>query len=112
VSVWEFALSSREHTAEAVAMQIGGVNPLARIAGPCVIETGSTSHRLRGHPQKIAGQMGALLILRDSLDKTNAISRQWPPAPSRRVERGHEPAGAGDRRTRRHARAGFHGGME
>ncbi len=55
-------------------VRIGGDNPLALIAGPCVIENLEHTLALARSLQEIAGRVGASLIFKASYDKANRTS--------------------------------------
>lgn len=53
---------------------IGGANPLALIAGPCVIESEESTIRHARMLKHIAGELGMPLIFKSSYDKANRTS--------------------------------------
>ncbi len=57
-------------------VRIGGNNPLALIAGPCVIENHDSTLRHAEQLQKICQQLGIGLIFKSSYDKANRTSIQ------------------------------------
>ncbi|MGE5850121.1 MAG: 3-deoxy-8-phosphooctulonate synthase, partial [Candidatus Methylomirabilota bacterium] len=65
---------TREVQVESV--RIGGANPLALIAGPCVIEDESHLLRVGERLQEICAAAGVPLILKASFDKANRSSHR------------------------------------
>ncbi len=57
-------------------VKIGGSNPLALIAGPCVIENEAHTLNTARALQEIAGRLGVGLIFKASYDKANRTSVQ------------------------------------
>ncbi len=57
-------------------VKIGGSNPLALIAGPCVIENEAHTLNIARALQEIAGRVGVGLIFKASYDKANRTSVQ------------------------------------
>jgi 2-dehydro-3-deoxyphosphooctonate aldolase (KDO 8-P synthase) len=68
--------------------RVGGDNPLALIAGPCVIEGEEQLLMVAEHLQEICGRLGVPLILKSSYDKANRTSLQSFRGPG--LERGLE----------------------
>lgn len=58
------------------SVKIGGANPLALIAGPCVIENEAHTLMLAEALQEIAARVGVGLIFKASYDKANRTSVQ------------------------------------
>ena len=56
------------------SVYIGGDNPLALIAGPCVIESLEHTLSLARELKTIAGRVGASLVFKASYDKANRTS--------------------------------------
>lgn len=57
-------------------VKVGGKNPLALIAGPCVIESRKSCLDLAGRLVKLAGEEGIPLIFKASYDKANRSSHR------------------------------------
>lgn len=55
-------------------VMIGGDNPVALIAGPCVIESGDSTLRHAAALKRIAGEAGVPFIFKSSYDKANRSS--------------------------------------
>lgn len=55
-------------------VRIGGDNPLALIAGPCVIESEDSARRIAEELKRIAADAGVPLIFKASYDKANRSS--------------------------------------
>lgn len=72
-------------------VRIGGDNPLALIAGPCVIEGEGHLLEVAEHLQEICGRLAIPLILKSSFDKANRTSLQSFRGPG--IERGLEILG-------------------
>ncbi len=53
---------------------IGAQQPLALIAGPCVIESWELTHQIAQHLAEICGRLGVSLIFKASYDKANRTS--------------------------------------
>ena len=70
------------------SVRIGGDNPLALIAGPCVIEGEEQLLTVAEHLQEICGRLGVPLVLKSSYDKANRTSLQSFRGPG--LERGLE----------------------
>lgn len=73
------------------SVRIGGDNPLALIAGPCVIEGEEQLLTVAEHLQEICGRLGVPLVLKSSYDKANRTSLQSFRGPG--LERGLEILG-------------------
>lgn len=73
------------------SVRIGGNNPLALIAGPCVIEGEERLLTVAEHLQEICGRLGVPLVLKSSYDKANRTSLQSFRGPG--LERGLEILG-------------------
>ncbi|MEE9538988.1 MAG: 3-deoxy-8-phosphooctulonate synthase, partial [candidate division NC10 bacterium] len=68
------------------SVQIGGKNPLALIAGPCVIEGEENLLGIAERLQEICGKLEIPLVLKSSYDKANRTSLQSFRGPG--IERG------------------------
>ena len=55
-------------------VRVGGKNPLALIAGPCVIEEEEHLLGVAERLQEVCGRVGVALILKSSYDKANRTS--------------------------------------
>lgn len=73
------------------SVRIGGNNPLALIAGPCVIEGEERLLTVAEHLQEICGRLGVPVVLKSSYDKANRTSLQSFRGPG--LERGLEILG-------------------
>jgi 2-dehydro-3-deoxyphosphooctonate aldolase (KDO 8-P synthase) len=73
------------------SVRIGGDNPLALIAGPCVIEGEEQLLTVAEHLQEICGRLGVPFVLKSSYDKANRTSLQSFRGPG--LERGLEILG-------------------
>jgi 2-dehydro-3-deoxyphosphooctonate aldolase (KDO 8-P synthase) len=69
-------------------VRIGGSNPLALIAGPCVIEGEEALLMVAEELQEICGRVGIPVVLKSSYDKANRTSLQSFRGPG--IERGLE----------------------
>jgi 2-dehydro-3-deoxyphosphooctonate aldolase (KDO 8-P synthase) len=69
-------------------VRIGGNNPLALIAGPCVIEGEEPLLMVAERVQEICGRVGIPIVLKSSYDKANRTSLQSFRGPG--IERGLE----------------------
>ena len=69
-------------------VRIGGNNPLALIAGPCVIEGEEPLLMVAERLQDICGRVGIPVVLKSSYDKANRTSLQSFRGPG--IERGLE----------------------
>ena len=56
------------------SVRIGGANPLALIAGPCVIESETHATHMAREISRIAGELGVPYIFKASYDKANRTS--------------------------------------
>ena len=53
---------------------IGGGNPLALIAGPCMLESGELAREVVGEVKAICLELGVPFIFKASFDKANRLS--------------------------------------
>lgn len=62
-------------------VKIGGGNPLALIAGPCVIESSELCRRIGEEVKTICAELGIQYVFKASFDKANRLSVSSPRGP-------------------------------